>query len=91
VTISQQIKDNWGWLSILLGALVGVAGWGAKVFVEDYVDSAIAAKMVAIGQVSADRVSAIEKDVEEVRRQHATDAGRIDDKVERIVQILLED
>lgn len=89
--IKEEIKENWALLSIVATALVSAAGWGAKVFVEDYVDQVVEAKMMAIGEVSADRVAAIEKDVEENRERHVSDAGRLDQKVERIVQILLEE
>lgn len=89
--IKEEIKENWALLSIVATALVGAAGWGARTFVEDYVDQVVEAKMMAIGEVSADRVAAIEKDVEENRERHVSDAGRLDQKVERIVQILLEE
>ena len=89
--IKEEVKENWALLSIVATALASLAGWGLKSYVEDYIDAVVESKMVDIGEVSADRVAAIEKDVEENRQRHAADADRLDVKVERIVQILLEE
>lgn len=80
------VKDNGGMLAVLGVAIVMVgafADWRIAVKVED----ALAAK----GFATSDKISEIESDLAEQKQVHREDRDRIDSKVERIVDILLED
>jgi hypothetical protein len=48
-------------------------------------------KLDAAGIVSVDRIDAIEDEVEDTQEQHKLDSDRMDRKIERVVDVLLED
>jgi hypothetical protein len=80
------VKDNGGMLAVLGVAIVVVgafADWRISVKVED----ALAAK----GFATSDKITEIEEDLAEQKVVHKEDRDRMDGKIERIVDILLED
>ena len=80
------IKDNGGPLVIAAAALaIGAA------YLEWRIDEITEVKLAAAGIVSLDRIDAIESEVEDTQEQHQIDADRIDRKIERVVDVLLED
>ena len=80
----------------IVGLFIGMLGIGAS-YLEWRVSVIVSSKIesngtvVAAGQVSPDRISAIEGNVSQIRTQHIADTARMDGKVERIVDILLEE
>ena len=80
------VKDNGGMLAVMGVAVVLVgafADWRIAVKVEE----ALAEK----GFATHDKITEIESDLAEQKVVHREDRDRIDSKVERIVDILLED
>jgi len=80
------IKENGGVLVI-----VGIVATVLAAYGEWRIGAAVQAKFAEQGIVSLDRVVAIESDIEETREIHVSDRDRMDGKIERIVDILLED
>jgi hypothetical protein len=80
------VKDNGGMLAVLGVAVVLVgafADWRIAVKVED----ALAAK----GFATSDKITEIQQDLAEQKMVHKEDRDRMDGKIERIVDILLEE
>jgi hypothetical protein len=95
--MSDFLSKNGGILAVL--AVVVAVGAG---YLEWRIDSAVQAKFSAEAQVSpsefaalSDKLTALEnthrREVDSVASQHQTDADRMDSKIERIVDILLEE
>ena len=80
------IQNNGGTITVAAVVLAIVAG-----YMEWRVSVIVGAEMDAVGLVSTDRVTSIEKDMAETRETHAADSTRMDGKIERIVDILLEE
>lgn len=82
------IKDNGGVLAVMaVGAVVlgAYAEWRIDVAVSEKIDT------VALQQISPDKITEIEGNIAETRQQHLADSTRMDGKIERIVDILLEE
>jgi hypothetical protein len=80
------VKENGGMLAVglvLWGIATGVLGYMIKGEVSDQLD--------ARGLISPDKITSIEQDIAEAKTQHQIDAERMDGKIERIVDILLEE
>ena len=86
--MKQFISNNGGMLAVL--AVVGVI---LAAYAEWRIGEAVSAKIdaVTLQQISPDKIEAIEGDIKEVRTQHSADSERMDSKIERIVDILLEE
>ena len=80
------VNDNGGILSVL-GVAIVVFGFVAKEYTAWKIEKAVAAKFVAAGVVAPHRVASVESDIDELR---ANDE-KLDNKIERIVGILLEE
>jgi len=79
------IRDNGGMLAVLavVAVLLGTyAEWRIAVNVKSQLD--------ATGQVAPHQIIAIEKDIADQKETHNRDSERMDNKIERIVDILLE-
>jgi len=86
------IKDNGGPLVVGAAVLAIVGGYiELRLPSDEELQAKVDAKFVAAGTVSTDRVTSIEKDMAETRETHAADSTRMDGKIERIVDILLEE
>lgn len=84
--MNDFIKENGGPLAIAATALlIGAA------YLEWRIDEITEVKLGEAGIVSVDRIDAIEDEVEDTQEQHRRDSDRLADKVERIVDVLLED
>jgi hypothetical protein len=80
------IRDNGGPLVI-----AGIALAIGAAYLEWRIDEITEMKLAAAGIVSLDRIDAIEREVEDTQEQHQIDADRIDRKIEKVVDVLLED
>jgi hypothetical protein len=80
------IRDNGGPLVI-----AGIALAIGAAYLEWRIDEITEMKLAAAGIVSLDRIDAIESEVEDTQEQHQIDADRIDRKIEKVVDVLLED
>ena len=84
--MNDFIKENGGPLVIAATALlIGAA------YLEWRIDEITEVKLAEAGIVSVDRIDAIEGEVEDTQEQHRRDSERMDDKIERVVDVLLED
>lgn len=80
------VKDNGGMLAVLGVAFV-VLGAFADWRISVKVDEALAAK----GFATSDKITEIEEDLADQKVVHKEDRDRMDGKIERIVDILLEE
>lgn len=80
------IKDNGGPLVI-----AGIALAIGATYLEWRIDEITEIKLSEAGIVSLDRIDAIEDEVEDTQEQHKLDSDRMDRKIERVVDVLLED
>jgi hypothetical protein len=80
------IKDNGGPLVI-----AGIALAIGAAYLEWRIDEITEIKLSEAGIVSLDRIDAIEGEVEDTQEQHKLDSDRMDRKIERVVDVLLED
>jgi hypothetical protein len=80
------IRDNGGPLVI-----AGIALAIGAAYLEWRIDEITEMKLDAAGIVSVDRIDAIEDEVEDTQEQHKLDSDRMDRKIERVVDVLLED
>jgi hypothetical protein len=80
------IKDNGGPLVI-----AGIALAIGATYLEWRIDEITEVKLSEAGIVSLDRIDAIEDEVEDTQEQHKLDSDRMDRKIERVVDVLLED
>ena len=84
--MNKFISENGGPLAIAATALlIGAA------YLEWRIDEITEVKLAEAGIVSVDRIDAIEGEVEDTQEQHRRDSERMDDKIERVVDVLLED
>ena len=84
--MSNFIRDNGGPIAIAVIALaIGAA------YLEWRIDEITEIKLAEAGIVSADRIDGIEDKVKDTREQHRRDSERMEDKIERVVDVLLED
>ena len=80
------IKENGGPLvvgAVMLGAFIGYA--------ELRIPAMVDAEMDGRGLVSVGDFDQVKKDLDEQKETHNRDADRMDSKIERIVDILLEE
>lgn len=80
------IRENGGPLVI-----AGIALAIGAAYLEWRIDEITETKLAAAGIVSLDRIDAIENEVEDTQEQHKLDSDRMDRKIERVVDVLLED
>jgi len=80
--MKQWLKDNGGMLGIISTAAVAV-GVFAELRIRQHLEQ--------MNVPTDDRIAGIEQDIDETRETHKADRDRQDDKIERIVDILLED
>ena len=83
--MSDFLKNNGGLLAV--GGVLWVAAMG---ILDWRIDVAMTEKLEAAGMVSPEKVQGMEKDIQETREQHVADSERMDSKIERIVDILIE-
>lgn len=77
------IKDNMGVIILVIGLFVGYA--------ELRLPAMVSSELSSRGLVSTDKITEIEKDIADQKEVHKEDRDRMDGKIERIVQILLEE
>lgn len=93
----KEFFDQYKWILTIIGTLfIGASTLGIR-----YVDWQISAKVadavkgdstvVAASQVSPERITALEATVAAGAQRHISDSERMDSKIERIVDILLEE
>ena len=82
----EFIRENGGPLVI-----AGIALAIGATYLEWRIDEITEVKLAAAGIVSTDRIDAIEDDVKDAKEQHKVDADRMDRKIERVVDVLLEE
>jgi hypothetical protein len=80
------IKDNGGLIAVATVALVVLAAFG-EWRISVAVDEALAVK----GFATSDKITELQKDMADQKEVHNDDRDRLDGKIERIVDILLED
>ena len=80
------LQENGGMLAVL-GVAVVVLGAFADWRIGVKVDEALAAQ----GFASSDKITQIEEELDDQKVVHKEDRDRLDGKIERIVDILLED
>ena len=84
--MNKFITENGGPIAIAVIALaIGAA------YLEWRIDEITEMKLAQAGIVSVDRIDAIEGEVEDTQEQHRRDSERMDDKIERVVDVLLEE
>ena len=81
--MTDWIKENWAVVVIVVGMFVGYA--------ELRLPSMVSAEMAKQGLASDSAVSDLKDDLDEQKEVHKDDRDRMDSKIERIVDILLED
>jgi hypothetical protein len=84
--MNKFISENGGPLAIAATALIIGAA-----YLEWRIDEITEVKLAEAGIVSVDRIDAIENEVEDTQEQHKLDSDRMDRKIERVVDVLLED
>jgi hypothetical protein len=84
--MNDFIKENGGPLAIAATALIIGAA-----YLEWRIDEITEVKLAEAGIVSVDRIDAIEGEVEDTQEQHKLDSDRMDRKIEKVVDVLLED
>ena len=82
----EFIKENGGPLVI-----AGIALAIGATYLEWRIDEITEVKLAEAGIVSVDRIDAIEGEVEDTQEQHKLDSDRMDRKIEKVVDVLLED
>lgn len=83
--MSKFISENGGPIAIAIIALaIGAA------YLEWRIDEITEVKLADAGIVSVDRIDYIENTLEDTREQHLRDSERMDDKIERVVDVLLD-
>lgn len=78
----KWIKDNLPVIILVVGLFIGYA--------ELRLPSMVSAEMANQGLASNSKVADLEKDLEDQKVVHKDDRDRMDDKIERIIDILLE-
>ena len=79
----QTIKDNWAQVTVLGAVVVILAG----AYMEWRIATNVSAGLAAAGIVPESDIVAIEEDIDDLEKADV----RMDSKIERIVDILLED
>lgn len=84
------IKDNGGILGVVTGAMIAAGGYSElriRAEVPERVTAAVNEKLKDIQAVTPDRMKAAEGDIIDLKDAD----NRMDDKITRIIDILLED
>lgn len=80
------LKDNGGVIGVGIIIISFIVGY-SELRLPNMIDQELSSR----GLVSTDKITEIEKDITEQKETHKDDRDRLDGKIERIVDILLED
>lgn len=93
----KDFIDQHKWILGIIAALFAGASTVGIAYVDWQIDTKVRSAVkgnsavVAAGEISPDRIAAIEAAVAEAKARHLADAERMDSKIERVVTILLEE
>ena len=83
----EKLRDILGTIVATSAVLLTLGGWLLHTWIDKAVDDAVDAKFTDAGSVAPHRMDQAEKDIGELKAED----DKLDDKITRIIDILLED